>query len=120
MMEKSILALFFILISLLIIAPKSYTQVLVCEEANGLNWCYNPNACGQACNDVCAVDGLQPVANNIWFEAQNTPDECLAIANEFGLSPDLSDTLVGCLEDSSGTHNAPGGLDGALFCSDNP
>ena len=91
-------------------------------EANGLNWCYNPNECGQACNDVCAVDGLQPVDNNVWFEAQNTVGECTAIADELGegLTPTLQDSTVGCLEDSSGSHDAPGGLLGALFCSPDP
>jgi len=119
---KSILALFCILISLLIIAPKSYTQELVCEEANGLNWCYNPNECGQACNDVCAAGGMQPIAdNNVWLEAQNTENECIAISQAFGLGNTVlvGSSSFGCVVDnSSKPHGA--GLNPPLNCSTVP
>ncbi len=118
-MQKSILALFLIMLSLLIIAPKSWTQELVCVEANGLDWCYNPNACGQACNDVCAADGRQPIADNeVWFQAQNSVDECRAISQAFG----LGDTVIldtfeyACLEDTLMVPHGSG-LNGPLFCS---
>jgi hypothetical protein len=103
-MKKLILALFLTMLSILIIAPKSYTQELVCEEANGLNWCFNPNACGQACNDVCAAGGMQPIAdNNVWFEAQNTEEECIAISQAFGLGTTVFVRAfgLGCVVDNS-------------------
>jgi len=91
-----------------------------CVEANGLTWCYNPEACGQACNDVCAAVGGTPVADNgIWFEAQNTAQECENISQAFGLGTNVSMATYtyACSEDQGGTHDAPGGLKDGLLCS---
>jgi hypothetical protein len=92
-----------------------------CVEANGMTWCYNDAACGEACNAVCAAKGLTPVANSTaWFEAQNTVEECQVIADALGggLVPTIGGFAYGCLEDSFGTHSIGGGLAGPnLFCS---
>ncbi len=64
-MKKPTLVLFFILMSLLIIAPKLWAQGLNCVEANGLMWCFNDQACGQPCNEVCAAGGTEPIADNV-------------------------------------------------------
>jgi len=92
---------------------------LVCQSVNGLNWCYNPDQCGQACNDVCAVDGLVPLANDaVWFAAQDDAAKCQAIATAFGLSTSgINNDAYACLEDNFGTHSAPGGLLEPLGCS---
>jgi hypothetical protein len=118
-MKKSILVLFLMVFSLLIFNPNSWSQELVCVEANGLNWCYNPNQCGQACNDVCAVDGMVPIADNtIWLEAQNTLEKCNAISQAFGLgnSGNLGSFVTQCLEDQGSAPHGPG-LNTQLFCS---
>jgi hypothetical protein len=119
-MKKPALALFLILMSLLIIAPKLWAQGLICEEANGLLWCYNDQACGQPCNEVCAVDGLQPIANNtVWLEAQDTEGECIAISQAFGLggTVDFGDFELACVEDGRGTHTVGGGINTPITCS---
>jgi len=119
-MKKLTLALFIFLMSLLIIAPKLWAQALICEEVNGILWCYNDQACGQACNDVCGTIDSQPIADNtIWFEAQDTTAECQAISQAFGLGSTVnsSNHSFACLEDSGGTHTVGGGLLAPLFCS---
>ncbi len=118
-MKKPTLALFLILMSLLIIAPKLWARELVCEEANGLMWCYNDQACGQACNEVCAAGGLQPIADNtVWFEAQNTEEKCRAISDAFGVfdTVDVGDFAFTCIEDTEGNAHVGGGLVAPLFC----
>src|SRR3990167_7765265 len=118
-MKKSIFALFFIFISLLIITPKLWAQP-TCVEANGLLWCYNDQACGQACEDVCSALGLQLIENdNVWFEAQNTVEECQAISQAFGLGDvvNFGGWAYGCLEDAIGNNTVGGGLNAPLFCS---
>ena len=122
-MKKPALTLFFILMLLLFIAPKLWAQNLVCEEANGLNWCYNPQACGQACNDVCAAGGMQPIAdNNVWLEAQNTEEECQAISQALGLGDNviINDNSLACVIDSLGIHSVGGGLNVPLQCTTEP
>lgn len=107
-MKKLPIAIFLILMFLLITAPKLQAQGLVCEEANGLNWCYNPQECGQACNDVCAAGGMQPVEDNeVWFQAQNTAEKCQAIADVFGLNEFrvVPDNAFTCLADRQGDHS---------------
>ena len=90
-----------------------------CRVANGVNWCYNPNACGEACNAVCAALGLPlTISDTAWSAAQNTAPLCQAIADAFGLATiNLGSWTYACLEDSAGTHTAPGGLVGPLYCS---
>ena len=119
-MKKPTIALFLILMSLLIIAPKLWAQGLICEEANGLLWCYNDQACGQPCNEVCATAGAQPIANNtVWFEAQDTEGECIAISQAFGLgnTVNFGDFRFGCIEDEFGTHTVGGGLIPPILCA---
>ncbi len=107
----------------LFLAPQLLTAQQLpdtCVEANGLTWCYNPEACGEACNDVCAVYGGTPVADSaVWFEAQNTTEECQVISQAFGLgtSVSMASYTYGCAEDTGGDHVAPGGLNSPLLCS---
>lgn len=92
-----------------------------CLTVEGVQWCFNPNACGQACNALCASLGLKVYLDDTaWFEAQNEPAECQAIAGAFGFATSVLDgSALGCLEDVAGPHTAPGGpiLTGRLFCS---
>ena len=91
-----------------------------CVVANGLTWCYNDGACGEACNDVCASKGLTPIADNtVWHEAQNTEAECQAISQAFGLGTSVRFTAfsLSCLEDTIGSHSVGGGLVAPLLCS---
>ena len=118
-MKKASLALFIILMSLLIIAPKLEAQELVCEEANGLNWCYNPDACGQPCNEVCEAGGTTPIEDNtVWFEAQNTEDKCRAISRAFGLGDNvnISSFTNACLQDMA-MRPHESGINALLECS---
>jgi len=123
-MKKPTLALFFILMSLLIIAPKLWAQELICEEVNGLLWCYNDQACGQACNEVCAIIGARPFEDNtVWFEAQNTEEKCRAISQAFGLGDTVKVDFFtsACLNDSDGAHIVgSSGLVAPLLCSTFP
>jgi hypothetical protein len=95
-----------------------------CVKANGLMWCYNNSACGEACNDVCASIGLAPIAdNNVWFQAQDSEEECIAISQALGLgnTVDFDSWVYGCLQDSFGAHYVAGGvgLVAPLMCSRN-
>lgn len=117
-----VLALLFILMSVLIIAPKLWAQGLNCEEVSGLMWCYNPQACGQACNEVCGIIGYAPIADNtVWLQAQNTVEKCRAISQAFGLGDDVTvaNFAVACLEDTSSLNqnNVNGDLNPPLNCS---
>ncbi len=89
-----------------------------CQFVNGYNWCYNPAACGQPCNDVCAALGLVPVADTVgWFNAQNDAVECDALAAAFGMpGTSMNSYSYACLEDSAGDHSATT-LVGNLLCS---
>jgi len=120
-MKKPTLALFFFLMSLLIIAPKLHAQELVCVEANGLTWCFNDQACGQACNDVCGTIGSQPIADNtVWLEAQDTEEECQTISQAFGLGGNVefsSNFSTACLQDQDGDHMVGGFINQPVVCS---
>ena len=118
-MKKPTLALFFILMSLLIVAPKLWAQPSTCVEANDLLWCFNDQACGQPCNEVCAALGTEPISDNdVWFEAQNTLEKCQAISQAFGLGNTVTLSGLGfaCLQDQQADHTA-GGLIPPLLCS---
>lgn len=93
-----------------------------CVFVNGLSWCFNNDACGEACNDVCAAKGLTAVADeSAWFNAQNGSANCQVIADALGIvSTNVSNWTVACLEDSVGTHSVGGGLVGPLLCSTVP
>ncbi len=125
-MKKLQLTVFIIMVSMIITSATSWSQpgILFCAEVNGLNWCYNPLRCGQPCNDVCATDGMQPVADDqTWFEAQNTLEECVAISQAFGLgnTVDFGDFDFACLEDTSLVSEPSGGtLNAPLVCSSDP
>jgi len=91
-----------------------------CKLVGDIYWCFNPNACGQVCNDVCASLGLSPLASDAdWFAAQDTVEKCQDISEAFGLGTtvDFFDYVYGCLEDTQGEHTAPGGLNAPLLCS---
>ena len=91
-----------------------------CRVVGGVRWCYNPRACGQACNDVCAALGLPfTIDNATWFAAQDTAAECQAINDAFGLggTVNMGGYTYACLEDSGGTYTLPAVPRGPLFCS---
>ena len=119
-MKKSIFALLLIFLSLTVVTPKLWAQP-TCVEANGLLWCYNDQACGQACEEVCEAVGIPLVVDDdVWFEAQNTEEECQAISQAFGLgnTVDFGGYAYACLEDKDGLQSVGGGLTAPLFCSD--
>lgn len=110
------------LVSLFFLPQPATAQAIPenCVEANGLTWCYNPEACGEACNEVCAAVGGTPVADNdVWFQAQNSEEECQNISEAFGLgsSVGMETYTYACAEDNFGDHDAPGGLNAPLLCS---
>jgi hypothetical protein len=94
--------------------------VTSCRSVAGVRWCYNPAKCGEPCNQVCASLGLPfTITDAAWFALQDTPAECQAINDAFGIGGTISmaSYTYACPEDSYGTHTAPGGLIGPLLCS---
>ncbi len=89
-----------------------------CQFVNGFNWCFNPLACGESCNEVCASFGLLPAADlTAWLEAQNEQAECDAIAAAFGImSTSMGSYTYACLEDGGGDHSMAV-LNEPLYCS---
>ena len=118
-MKKSIFALLLIFLSLTVVTPKLWAQP-TCVEANGLSWCFNNRECGQACNDVCASIGGELIDDdNVWFQAQDSVEECQAISQALGLGNvvDFDSFTHACLEDTFGNHTVGGGLNAPLLCS---
>lgn len=118
-MKKSIFALLIIFLSLTVVTPKLWAQP-TCVEANGLLWCFNDQACGQACEEVCEAIGIPlAVDDEVWFEAQNTEEKCQAISQAFGLGDTVNfeSYSFACLEDQDGPHSVGGGLVAPLYCS---
>ena len=121
-MNKMLSSVSVVLLFMVMFTPGLRAQP-TCVEANGLNWCYDDQACGEACEDVCAALGLELIEDNqVWFEAQNSVAECQAISEALGLG---SSVLFGtwtyaCLEDDTGNHTVGGGLIGPLLCSSEP
>ncbi|MHB8419212.1 MAG: hypothetical protein ACYDCL_14140 [Myxococcales bacterium] len=96
------------------------TQPSSCEVVGGIRWCYDPNNCGQGCDQVCANLGLPfTISDAAWLAAQDTQAECQAINDAFGVggTASLASYTYACLQDTYGTHSAPGGLVGPLLCS---
>ncbi len=94
-----------------------------CKLVGNVYWCFNPDACGQACNDLCASLGFSVLTSDTdWFAAQDTVAECQALSEAFGLGTTVEflGWTYGCLEDTGGTDTAPGGLTAPLFCSSSP
>jgi cysteine-rich repeat protein len=94
-----------------------------CHIVDGVQWCFDDDQCGQACEDVCTSLGLtiEP-DDDVWFTAQDTPEECQAISDSFGLTApiDFGAHALGCLEDQGLDDEVGGGLTGALLCSSDP
>jgi cysteine-rich repeat protein len=94
-----------------------------CRVVDGMQWCYNDDACGEACEAVCSALGLtiEP-SDAAWFAAQDSLAECQAISDAFGLTdqPNFGDHALGCLEDGGVNDLVGGGLTGSLFCSSDP
>lgn len=91
-----------------------------CRVVAGVRWCYDPSACGQACNTLCSKLGLPfTITDAVWFAAQDTAAECQAINDAFGLGGAVSmgGYTYACSEDQYGTHAVGGGLLGPLLCS---
>src|SRR5690606_18224289 len=121
-MKSVLYSLSVVFLFMLIFAPALRAQP-TCVEANGLNWCYDDQACGEACNDVCAALGLKVIDDDqVWFEAQNSEAKCQVISEALGLGGSISflEWSYGCLEDSFGSHPVGGGLNGSLLCSGEP
>jgi cysteine-rich repeat protein len=90
-----------------------------CQEVNGQLWCFNDEACGEACEDVCSALGLSlDISDDEWFGAQDEISECQDIAAAFGMiGADVQSYAYACLEDSGGNDMVGGGLTGTLLCS---
>lgn len=101
--------------------PSWCANTLICAQANGLTWCWNPDGCGQPCNQVCAVDGRVPAPDATVSAAQDTVAECQAIATALGVTgtPSVASYTYACVEDTGGAHGSgvPTGLVGPLLCS---
>jgi len=95
----------------------------VCRVVDGTQWCFDNDACGEACEDVCGALGLtiEP-SDAVWFAAQDTVGECDAISDAFGLSVPVQfgASPLGCLEDGGLNDLTGGGLTGGLLCSSDP
>lgn len=88
-----------------------------CQDVGGIIWCHHPTDCGLACNDICAAHGRTPMADQAaWLAAQDTTNECQAIADAFGVANvSIGGYTYACTE---GT--APGATPvptGTLYCS---
>ncbi len=91
-----------------------------CRVVDGTQWCFNDDACGQACDDVCESLGLTIEPDNgVWFAAQDSIAECQAISDAFGLTDpvDFGNNPLGCLQDEGLNDLVGGGLTGSLSCS---
>ena len=73
-----------------------------CQEVNGQLWCFNNDACGESCNEVCEALGYTIViSDDEWFQLQDEMDECSELAEAFGLPGiDMNSYTYACLEDS--------------------
>ncbi len=115
---KKILYAFSVLL-LAVLVPVHRAEA-VCVEANGLDWCYDDQACGEACDDVCAALGMKVIdEDQAWYEAQNSEAKCQVISEALGLGSvvEFGPWGYGCLEDGGGSHTVGGGLLGPLYCS---
>lgn len=118
-MKKILCTVSAVFLLLAVLVPAHRAEA-VCVEANGLDWCYDDQACGEACDDVCAALGLKVIDDDqVWFEAQNTQAECQVISEALGLGGSIFFLAwsYGCLEDEPGNHTVGGGLLGPLYCS---
>lgn len=91
-----------------------------CVSANGYLWCFDNDACGEACNDVCSSLGLSlDIGDDEWFAAQDSPEECQVISDALGMAAPIqfSGWTYGCLMDDGLGDTVGGGLTGALYCS---
>ena len=119
-MTRAFLASIFIITGLFFIVPHVHAQQLNCQQANGLMWCYNPNACGQACESVCNTIATTVIPDSIaWWEAQNTEQKCVQISRAFGLGDtvDFNDFFFACLEDNANDQPHGSGLQAPIYCS---
>ncbi len=94
-----------------------------CRVVDGRQWCFNDDACGQACEDVCETLGLTIEPNDAaWFAAQDSLAECQEISDAFGLNMPVNfgDDPLACLEDAGLNDLVGGGLTGGLSCSSDP
>jgi len=75
--------------------------------ANGIRWCYNPTACGEACNEVCNFFNItMTIDDTTWFNGQNTATKCQNIADVFGIIGISIDAWsLGCSEDEFGNRS---------------
>ena len=94
-----------------------------CVIVDGLQWCFDNDNCGQACDDVCSNLGLvlEP-DDGTWFAAQDSAPECQAISDALGMTDpiDFDTHALGCLEDGGLSDLTGGGLTGSLLCSSDP
>lgn len=91
-----------------------------CVVVNNQQWCFDNEACGEACNDVCDALGLPlGISDDEWLAAQDTVEECQAISNAFGIfeAIQLGAFTYACMEDFALADQVGGGLTGTLYCS---
>jgi cysteine-rich repeat protein len=93
-----------------------------CVEVDGLFWCYDPDTCGEACNDVCSALGLSLDIGDVeWSAAQDTLAECQAIADALGMDfADANQYTYACAEEEGFDDVLGQGLSGTLYCSTDP
>jgi len=89
-----------------------------CVEVNGLTWCHAPGLCGAGCRAVCETVGRAPLDDfDAWFSAQDSYDECEAIADAFGIEDvEVGRYTFACAEDGPGAHSESE-FTGTLYCS---
>jgi cysteine-rich repeat protein len=90
-----------------------------CQVVAGQMWCFNNDACGESCNEVCDALGFAiEIDDATWFELQNDAEECEALADAFGMAGiDMNSYTYACLEDSGINDEVGGGLTGSMLCS---
>lgn len=114
-------ALIVALLVVLVVLP--VPAMAQCQNVNGLDWCYHPTQCGEACVATCAAFNLAPVADDsVWLAAQDSVAECQAISQAFGLGATVNfgGFTYACLEDGNSFTHPFTGLVGGLYCSDDP
>jgi cysteine-rich repeat protein len=95
----------------------------VCRVVGDVQWCFDRDACGEACEDVCGALGLALLDSDVeWSAAQDTEAECQAISDAFGLADPIQfdASPLGCIEDGGLADLTGGGLTGGLLCSSDP
>ena len=90
-----------------------------CRIVNGIRWCFDTK-CGVPCAQTCADLGLPLTMSDAdWFAAQDSQQECQAIADGFGVKQGtlLQGKIYTCLESASANEVEGGPLVGPILCT---